>query len=246
MFAQNTFVFPFCLSLAHQHLFSRRPPLPQPMTTNAGGGGQRLGKSKDYSGSDGVMSSEEMVAMMNDGALLMSSSVNGTVMKTGANRDADGTIDRSPPPTEAVKVLLKELKRTTDRYGIDMVSEFRTQGASQYGTISKSRFNSIITTTFGVEKDHLWDDAKLNVLAHHYGTGADDLHLGGKMQVAWMDVCEDLGEIDASWDYVDYKAPKVGVSAIEMMLDAADGVIDGKVDNSINQHKSLMGDKRWA
>ena len=162
------------------------------MTVNAAGGGQRLGKSKDFSGADGVMSSDEMVAMMNDGALLMSSSVNGTVMKTGANRDADGTIDRSPPPTEAVKVLLKELKRTTDRYGIDMVSEFRTQGASQYGTISKSRFNSIITTTFGVEKDHLWDDAKLNVLAHHYGTGADDLHLGGKMQVAWMDFCEDV------------------------------------------------------
>ena len=63
--------FPFLSvsPLAHQHLFSRRPPLPQPMTTNAGGGGQRLGKSKDYSGSDGVMSSEEMVAMMNDGAL---------------------------------------------------------------------------------------------------------------------------------------------------------------------------------
>ena len=61
-----------------------------------------------------------------------------------------------------------------------------------------------------------------------------------------MDVCEDLGEIDASWDYVDYKAPKVGVSAIEMMLDAADGVIDGQVDDSINQHKSLMNDKRWA
>ena len=28
-----------------------------------------------------------------------------------------------------------------DRYGIDMTSEFRTQGATQYGTISKSRFN---------------------------------------------------------------------------------------------------------
>ena len=118
-------------------------------------------------GDDGMMSAEEMVALMNNTQLLMSSSVNGTVSKTGANRDADGTIDRSPPPTEEVKVLLKELKRAIDRYGIDMTSEFRTQGATQYGTITKSRFNSILTTTFGNEKDFFWDDAKLAVLSHH-------------------------------------------------------------------------------
>ena len=43
------------------------------------------------------------------------------------------------------------------------------------------------------------DNPKLNILAHHYGTGADDLHLGGKMKVAWMDFCEHLGEVDASF-----------------------------------------------
>jgi hypothetical protein len=84
-----------------------------------------------------------------------------------------------------------------DQYGIDMTSEFRTQGATQYGTITKSRFNSIVTTTFGLEKGFLWDDATLDMLNGHYGTGADDLNLGGKKQVAWMDVCEDLGETDA-------------------------------------------------
>ena len=166
--------------------------------------GQLLGKTKDYAGDDGCVSSEEMVAMMNNAALLMSSSVNGSVMKTGANRDADGTIDRSPPPTEEVKKILKELKRSIDRYGIDMTTEFRTQGATQYGTITKSRFNSIITTTFGNEKGFLWHDEngktpKLSLLNSHYGTGADDLHLKGKMQVAWMDVCEDLGETDGGF-----------------------------------------------
>ena len=95
--------------------------------------------------------------------------------------------------------MLFGLKRKIDEYGIDMTLEFRTQGASQYGTITKSRFNSILTTTFGVEKDYFWDDKKLAVLSTHYGTGADDLHLGGKMQVAWMDLCEDLGETDASF-----------------------------------------------
>ena len=123
-------------------------------------------------GEDGVMSSAEMVALMNNSALLMKSSTGGTLSQTGAGRDADGTIDRSPPPTEEVKVLLKELKRAIDRYGIDMTLEFRTQGATQYGTITKSRFNSILTTTFGLEKNFFWDDAKLNILNVHYGTGA--------------------------------------------------------------------------
>merc|ERR1719198_728670 len=135
------------------------------------------------------MSSAEMVALMNNSALLMQSSVNGSVMKTGANRDADGTIDRSPPPTPAVQKLLKELKRSIDKYGIDMTSEFRTQGGTQYGTITKSRFKSIITTTFGNEKNFLWTsvdeegkihDDKLKILSNHYGTGANDLPLGGK------------------------------------------------------------------
>lgn len=84
-----------------------------------------------------------------------------------------------------------------NRYGIDMTSEFRTQGATQFGTISKSRFNSIITITFGNEKDFKWDEDKIKTLNEHYGTGALDLALGGRKQVAWMDVCEDLGEVDA-------------------------------------------------
>ena len=145
------------------------------------------------------MSSADMVALMNNTNLLMASSVNGSVMATGANRDADGTIDRSPPPTPEVQAILFDLKRITDEFGIDMMLEFRTQGATKYGTISKSRFNSICTTTFGTEKGFFWDDKKLNILNSHYGTGATDLCLGGKKLVAWMDVCEDLGETDASF-----------------------------------------------
>ena len=92
------------------------------------------------------------------------------------------------------------------------------------------------------------DDAKLAVLSHHYGTGADDLHLKGKMQVAWMDVCEDLGETDGSFMPASMAPPlsltKVAMSAQAMALDAADGVIDGQVGEF--KHTSLMGDKRWA
>jgi len=148
---------------------------------------------------DGVTSSNEMLEMMNNHDLLKQSSTGGMSLMQGNNRDDDGTIDRSPPPTPQVKVLLKEIKRGIDRYGIDMALEFRSQGASQYGTITKSRFNSILTTTFGTEKNYFWDDKKLNILNSHYGTGSGDMALGGKRQVAWMDLCEDLGEVDAKF-----------------------------------------------
>jgi len=171
-----------------------------------GGAGKMAGKpqhyadaSADMSGDDGMMSAAEMVALMNNTKLLMQSSTNGSLQKTGANRDTDGTIDRSPPPTAKVQAVLFDLKRITDEFGIDMLLEFRSQGATVYGTITKSRFNSILTTTFGPEKGFFWDDAKLNVLNAHYGTGAKDLALGGNKLVAWMDVCEDLGETDASF-----------------------------------------------
>jgi hypothetical protein len=32
-------------------------------------------------------------------------------LRRGNNRDADGTVDRSPPPTPEVKKILKEVKR---------------------------------------------------------------------------------------------------------------------------------------
>jgi hypothetical protein len=209
----------------------------------------QLSSAEGGSGADGVMSSEEMVALMNNSALLLKSSTGGSLSKTGSGRDADGTIDRSPPPTEEVKAVLKELKRAIDRYGIDMTLEFRTQGATQYGTITKSRFNSIITVTFGVEKGFLWHDetgktTKLDLLNQHYGTGATDIHLKGKKQVAWMDLCEDLGEIDASWTVQAAEIKDFGPSIQSMMLDAADGVIDGKVGEFVDKSSrgGLMGD----
>ena len=115
--------------------------------------------------------------------------------------------------------------------------------------IQKSRFNSIITTTFGNEKNFTWDEKKLAVLTDHYGTGANDLNLGGKKQIAWMDVCEDLGETDASYMPADMAPPlrltTVPLSAQEMMLDAADGVIDGSVGEFKDgmSKNAFMGDK---
>ena len=167
------------------------------------------------------MSADEMIALMNDTELLMGGTTSGaaaTVMRTGANRDADGAIDRSPPPTPEVSAILFDLKRVIDEYGIDMTLEFRTQGATKYGTITKSRFNSILTTTFAANTGFFWDDAKLNILNGHYGTGADDLNLKGKRLVAWMDVCEDLGEVDASFPDNKYAHGQVFAAVYETHL----------------------------
>ena len=88
------------------------------------------------------------------------------------------------------------------------------------------------------------------MLTDHYGTGAVDLHLKGRMQVAWMDVCEDLGETDGSFMPPEM-APalvlsQVPLSAQEMMLDAADGVIDGAVGEFKDgmSKNAFMGDKK--
>jgi len=187
---------------------------------------------------DGVASSDEMVALMNNHALLMQSSTGGSLMSQN-NRDADGTVDRSPPPTPEVQKLLKEVKRGIDRYGIDMILEFRTQGATQYGTITKSRFNSILTTTFSLEKNFFWDDAKLNIINKHYGTGAKDIALGGQKQVAWMDFCEDLGETDGSFaENAEYLKGYGGFNTLYADSILADEVVDpyGKKDYSGPEH----------
>jgi len=176
---------------------------------------------------DGIASSDEMLALMNNHALLMQSSTGGQSLMQGNNRDADGTVDRSPPPTPEVQKILKEMKRGINRYGIDMILEFRTQGATQYGTITKSRFNSIVSTTFGVEKNFFWDDPKLNILNRHYGIGATDIALGGKKQVAWMDMCEDLGETDGSWkDNDKYLQGYGGFNTLYADAILADAVVD--------------------
>lgn len=108
-----------------------------------------------------------------------------------------------------------------------MILEFRTQGATQYGTITKSRFQSIITTTFGNEKNFFWDDAKLKILSTHYGTGATDMKLGGQRQVAWMDFCEDLGETDGSYqENAKYLEGYEGFNTLYADAVLADAVVD--------------------
>jgi hypothetical protein len=208
--------------------------------------------SMDLAGDGAGFSSADMVALMNNPDLLMGGSVKGSLLQ-GNNRDADGTIDRVAGPPPEMLPMLKKIKRLCDMEYIDLYSIFENMGGTKYGTMNKTRF-------FGTMKDvmakiHVFEDKEFHDIAVAYGTGADDIHhKGEKEMIAWMDFCEDIGEIDASYTPADKAPPLTGspgkpkqMSAQAMMEDAMDGKMDGKLDGGVSYaHTSLMGDKRWA
>ena len=205
------------------------------------------------------MSSDDMMALMNNPSLLMGGSVKGSTM-SGNNRDADGTVDRVGAMPEELRPLMKKMKRVIDLERIDMSHLLKEQGATPYGTMNKQRFNSILTIIFS--KAIIFSLEDLKALDTAYGTGAKDLHDKGTMEyIAWMDFCEDMAEIDASYWAADdprvlalmndldddgkVDAPKA-MSANAMMLDMLDGVEGTFDETKMWEHRSLMGDKRWS
>ena len=187
-----------------------------------------------------------MLALMNNYDLLKKGPKN---MMQGNNRDSDGTIDRVRDPPESLKPLLKKIRRQVDLRNLDLTSVMTQQGGTRYGTMNTQRWNSTIVILF--EKDLIFSEADLLALDNAYGTGAEDRHRPGAFEsIAWMDFVEDIGKTDGSF-MPESEAPplmltKMPLSNIAMMLDMMDGSADGKVDDSINKHRSLMGDKRWG
>jgi hypothetical protein len=192
------------------------------------------------------MSAQEMLALMNNYDLLKTGPKN---MMQGNNRDSDGTIDRVRDPPESLKPLLKKIRRQVDLRNLDLTSVMTQQGGTRYGTMNTQRWNSTIVILF--EKDLIFSEEDLLALDNAYGTGAEDRHRPGAFEsIAWMDFVEDIGKTDGSF-MPESEAPplmltKMPLSNIAMMLDMMDGSADGKVDDSINKHRSLMGDKRWG
>ena len=198
------------------------------------------------------MSSDDMMALMNNPELLMQSSSGGKSLLMGNNRDADGSIDRVRDPPEELKPLLKKIKRVIDERNIDIHNVLSEQGGTRYGTMSKQRFNSSIVILF--EKDLIFSEADLFGLDAAYGTGSVDLHNKNNQSIAWMDFVEDICLTNASYMPAEM-APKLGfegkkkpMSAFAMLMDASDGNMDGSVEGGLDgvKHTSLMGDKRWA
>jgi len=154
---------------------------------------------------------------------------------SGNNRDADGSVDRVRDPPAALKPLLKKIKRVIDLELIDIHTLLKEQGATPYGTFNKTRFNSCMTIIF--KSSIIFSHEDLFALDAAYGTGAPDINEPGTYEyVAWMDFVEDILQVDASFT-PEHLAPPLGfkpkpMSALAMMLDAADGKVDGVVDET--------------
>lgn len=191
-------------------------------------------KKMDLAGDGDGFSSADMLALMNNHELLKGGSVKGSLL-AGNTRDADGSIDRVRDPPKSLLPMLKKIKRHMDIENIDMEGILYNQGGTKYGTMNKTRFNSVLRDV--MLHVHVFSDKELFEIDAAYGTGAEDLIFPGTYeQIAWMDFCEDLGYMDASY-MPESAAPPLGfkpkpMSAIAIMLDAMDGVMDGVVDDT--------------
>jgi len=111
-----------------------------------------------------------------------------SMMDSGVTRDEEG-IDRVPDPPEALKPYLKFFKTMARGEGIDLELMMLSAGGTRYGTISKTAFQSQLTSYF---KRFTFSDQLLFSLCHAYGTGAEDIFNGGYELVAWRDFVEDI------------------------------------------------------
>ena len=90
---------------------------------------------------------------------------------------------------EALKPYLKFFKTMARGEGIDLELMMLSAGGTRYGTISKTAFQSQLTSYF---KRFTFSDQLLFSLCHAYGTGAEDIFNGGYELVAWRDFVEDI------------------------------------------------------
>ena len=111
-----------------------------------------------------------------------------SMMDSGVTRDEEG-IDRVPDPPDSLKPYLKFFKTMARGEGIDMELMMLGAGGTRYGTISKTAFQSQLTSYF---KRFTFSDQLLFSLCHAYGTGAEDIFNGGYELVAWRDFVEDV------------------------------------------------------
>jgi len=123
-----------------------------------------------------------------------------SMMDSGVTRDEEG-IDRVPDPPDSLKPYLKFFKTMARGEGIDMELMMLSAGGTRYGTISKTAFQSQLTSYF---KRFTFSDQLLFSLCHAYGTGAEDIFNAGYELVAWRDFVEDVEKAypdkDNSWE----------------------------------------------
>mmetsp|Transcript_9030 Transcript_9030/g.20195 ORF Transcript_9030/g.20195 Transcript_9030/m.20195 type:complete len:269 (-) Transcript_9030:589-1395(-) len=118
----------------------------------------------------------------------------GRGIMEGSFRDEDG-VDRVKDPPPEVKPILLALKEKAHAEGVNLVSEFQSNGGNPMGTITKGGFQGTLVRTF---KRLHFDDELLTLLSDAYGTGLPDTKFSGCVEVAWKDFCEDVSKAEGS------------------------------------------------
>ena len=142
---------------------------------------------------------------------------NGTEMDEALNNDMTGVTeagyadkiafgidkvvgDYTTLPAWMQQMFMK-LRKLGKSEGIDMERTFQDAGGSRFGTISKRIFNSTLRIAF---QHYNFSEVEMDAICETYGTGAEDVFNGGKMQVAWRDFVNDVlsaDEIVVQYEY---------------------------------------------
>jgi hypothetical protein len=136
----------------------------------------------------------------------------GFGLMEGSFRDTDG-VDRVKEPPEDFKPVLLFFKDIIKGESMNIEDEFKSAGASPYGTMSKGQFQGVLVTRF--QRHVYFTEELLAQICDIYGTGLVDHKCapplasvgaragsqqsahrrhGGFREVAWKDFCEDIAK----------------------------------------------------
>ena len=122
----------------------------------------------------------------------------------GRKRDVDGTIDRVKDPPKELLPVLYAIRAQCSSYNIDLHGVFEEAGGTAYGLIATTRFQSALVVA--LHRMNL-DEQTLAALVDAYGCGnqvptrSAYARLHAFDNVAWKDLCEDVGKAEPDQPY---------------------------------------------
>ena len=107
-------------------------------------------------------------------------------------RNPDGSIDRSPPPTQSLWGILADIEAKCEVENLDIVDLLSNLGGNNRGMMKRNAFQTAL-------KDHMprlhMPESILNAITSHYGVGYANPR-GDKENIAWADFAEDVMKAD--------------------------------------------------
>lgn len=90
---------------------------------------------------------------------------------------------------DALAEVMGAIKRYQQTHGVDLELVFKDAGGNRAGVITKPKFFSALSV--GFHKLQLTPDIMATV-ARAYGTGPEDVRMGGFLEVRWRDFVTDV------------------------------------------------------